>query len=427
MLITLCIALLITILFKVPLGICLGISSLLAVIVYGKVPALIIAQRMFTGIDIFTLLAIPLFIFAGKVMGKGGIAKKLTELSYATVGFLPGSLAIITVLSCMFFAALSGSSPATVAAIGGIMVPIMIKDGYPPEFAAALAAASGTIGVIIPPSIPFVNYAVLANVSVGDLFIAGVIPGILMGTALIIYCWIISKQRNYSKTIVKFTWKNFFKALKNSTLALLMPVIVLGGIYGGVFTPTEAAAVACVYSVLVSAFIYKELNLKEIPGLAYEAGVTTATIMLIIATATSFSWILATEQVPIKIANFISRFAKTPFTILLLINIILLINGCFMELTASLFILTPIFLPLISNAGINLIHFGVIAVVNMTLGLVTPPLGVNLFVANGLSKDMNFTDIVKHAVPMFIVLVVVLFAVTYIPGLSLGLLNFLKK
>jgi len=426
MIIALLVTFVVTILLNVPIGVCLGLATSVALVVHAKVPLLLVAQRMFTGIDVFTLLAVPLFIFAGKVMEKGGISRRLVDLAYATVGFLPGSLGMVTVMSCMFFAALSGSAPATVAAIGGIMVPIMVEEGYPANFSATLAAAAGTIGVIIPPSIPFVNYAVIANVSVGDMFIAGVFPGILMGVTLMFYCYYMSRRYKFGGEVIKFSFKNFIKAIKNSILALLMPLIVLGGIYAGVFTPTEAAAVACVYGIIISAFVYRELNVKQFPKLAYEAGITSAMIMLIIATATSFSWVLATQQVPLKIANAITSFAKTPFTVLLLINIVLLINGCFMELTASLFILTPIFLPIISSTGINLIHFGIVEVINMTLGLITPPLGVNLFIAKGLHEKTDFNGIVKEAIPMFGILVVALLLVTYIPNISLGLLKLLK-
>lgn len=426
MLTVLLIVFILAVLINVPIGICLGLSSLAALIYSGDVPLIIMAQRMITGLDVSTLLAIPLFIFAGKVMEVGGISRRLVNLAYEAVGFLPGSLGMVTVLGCMFFAALSGSAPATVIAIGSILAPMMIEDGYPPNFTVALAAAAGTIGVIIPPSIPFVNYAVLSGTSIGDMFIAGIIPGILMGGVLLIYCYVMAKKHGWGREIKKFNFHDFFQALKKSILALLMPVIVLGGIYGGIFTPTEAAAVSCVYGVVVSALVYKEIEIKSLPRISYEGGLTTAMIMLIVATATTFSWILTTEQVPMKLASAIMSVTENPFLILMLINIILIINGCFMELTASTFIFVPILLPLIKTAGINLLQFGVMAVMNMTLGLLTPPLGVNLFIAKGIDKRTDFNGIVKAVLPLFGLLILCLLAVTYIPALSTGLVSLLK-
>jgi len=427
MILALAITLIVTILLNIPIGICLGLAALVALAIFGNgIPLLLIPQRMFTGIDVSPLLAIPLFIFAGKIMEKGDISRRLINFSYATVGFLPGSLGMVTVMSCMFFAALSGSAPATVAAIGSLMLPTMIEDGYPADFSAALVAAAGMIGVIIPPSIPFVNYSIIASVSVGDMFVAGVVPGILMGATLMLYCLFISKRFKFGKVVIRFSFKNIIKSLKESIFALLMPLIILGGIYSGVFTPTEAAAVACVYGIVVGVFIYHGIELKQLPKIALEAGIVSATVMFIIATATTVSWLLTTQQVPLKVGKFICSLTADPNIRLLLINIILLINGCFMELTASLFILTPIFLPIINGMGMNLIHFGIIEVMNLTLGLITPPLGVNLFIAKGLDNRTTFNGIVKYAMPMLAILIAILLLITYVPDISLGLLKLLK-
>lgn len=416
------VTLVVLIILNVPIGVCLGFAAMSAFIVMGNVELMVIVQRMFRSIDSTTLLAIPLFIFAGKVMERGGISQRLVDFSYSVVGWIPGSLAIVTVLSCMFFAAISGSAPATVIAIGSVMAPMMIKDGYSPNFSVSVAAAAGCIGVIIPPSIPFVNYAVLTGVSISDMFVAGILPGLLMGLVLIGYCFYKAKKEGWGKEPQKFHFGTCMKALRKSILALLMPVIILGGIYSGLFTPTEAAGVASVYGIVVG-FIYKELKIKELPKVAFEGGLTNAMIMLIIGTAGIFSWILTTQQVPMHLSNFIMGITENPIIILLLINVILLINGCFMELTASTFIYIPILYPVAMAAGIDPIQFGIVTIMNMTLGLVTPPLGVNLFIAKGTSPQSDFAGICKAVLPMFIWLIAVLLLCTFVPAVSTFLLK----
>lgn len=427
MLTILFVSLIVLILLNVPIAICLGASSALFLLSQGNIDLMVVVQRMMRSIDSTTLLAIPLFIFAGKLMERGGISRRLVDLSYSVVGWVPGSLAIVTVLSCMFFAALSGSAPATVIAIGAVMAPMMIEDGYPPNFSVGLAAASGCIGVIIPPSIPFVNYAVLTGVSISDMFIAGLVPGVLMGAMLIGISIILARKNGWGKDLKKFNLKVFLVALRRSILALLMPVIILGGIYTGTFTPTEAAAVACVYGIVVAGVIYREIPFRELPRAAYEGGLTNAMIFLIISCAGIFSWILSTQQVPVKLTSLIMGITENPLIILLLINIILLINGMFMELTASTFIYIPILFPLVQAAGIDPIQFGIIAVLNMTLGLITPPLGVNLFIATGIDKRCDFGGVCRATLPLFLALVFVLVLVTLIPGLSTGLVGLLAK
>ncbi len=420
-LIVLLATLFIMIILNVPIGVCLGFAAIATFFYIGTVDLMVVVQRMFRSIDSTTLLAIPLFIFAGKVMERGGISQRLVDFAYSVVGWIPGSLAIVTVISCMFFAAISGSAPATVIAIGSVMAPMMIKDGYSPNFAVTVAAAAGCIGVIIPPSIPFVNYAVLTGVSISDMFIAGIIPGLLMGFVLIGYCFYKAKKEGWGKEVQKFSLKKALVALRRSILALLMPIIILGGIYSGLFTPTEAAGVASVYGIVVG-FIYKELKIKELPKVAYLGGRTNAMIMLIIGTAGIFSWILTTQQVPLHLSNFILSITDSPILIMLLINLILLINGCFMELTASTFIYVPIMYPIAVAAGIDPIQFGVVVIMNMTLGLLTPPLGVNLFIAKGTSRLADFGGVCRAVVPMFVWLIVVLMACTFIPALTTFLL-----
>lgn len=416
-------ALAILCIMNVPIAICLGVASFLALYMDGSVPLLLLVQRMFTGTDSFTLLAIPLFMIAGRLMEWGGISKRLIDLSMNVVGGMYGGLANVSILACMFFAAISGSAPATVVAIGSIMVPAMIKEGYGKSFSVAILAAAGIIGVIIPPSILFVSYGVSIGASIGKLFIAGIIPGVIMGLSLMLFCYIVSRINGW-KSSVKPTFRGFLSSLKKSIWGLLMPIIILGGIYGGIFTPTESAAVACIYSLFVGFFVYKELNIKNTYISFYEAGTTSAMVLLIIATATAMGWILTTEQVPLRIAEALSSLAQSRYSLLLFLNIMLLVTGCLMEPNAAIIILGPIFLPLLQQANIDLIHFGVVMVVNMAIGMLTPPLGVNLFVAQSLQKDIPIKSIISAVTPMIIVLLVNLMLFTYIPAISTVLLKY---
>lgn len=416
-------ALAILCIMNVPIAICLGAASFLALYMDGSVPLLLLVQRMFTGTDSFTLLAIPLFMIAGRLMEWGGISKRLIDLSMNVVGGMYGGLANVSILACMFFAAISGSAPATVVAIGSIMVPAMIKEGYGKSFSVAILAAAGIIGVIIPPSILFVSYGVSIGASIGKLFIAGIIPGVIMGLSLILFCYIVSRINGW-KSSVKPTFRGFLSSLKKSIWGLLMPIIILGGIYGGIFTPTESAAVACIYSLFVGFFVYKELNIKNTYISFYEAGTTSAMVLLIIATATAMGWILTTEQVPLRIAEALSSLAQSRYSLLLFLNIMLLVTGCLMEPNAAIIILGPIFLPLLQQANIDLIHFGVVMVVNMAIGMLTPPLGVNIFVAQSLQKDIPIKSIISAVTPMIIVLLVNLMLFTYIPAISTVLLKY---
>ena len=416
-------ALAILCIMNVPIAICLGAASFLALYMDGSVPLLLLVQRMFTGTDSFTLLVIPLFMIAGRLMEWGGISKRLIDLSMNVVGGMYGGLANVSILACMFFAAISGSAPATVVAIGSIMVPAMIKEGYGKSFSVAILAAAGIIGVIIPPSILFVSYGVSIGASIGKLFIAGIIPGVIMGLSLMLFCYIVSRINGW-KSSVKPTFRGFLSSLKKSIWGLLMPIIILGGIYGGIFTPTESAAVACIYSLFVGFFVYKELNIKNTYISFYEAGTTSAMVLLIIATATAMGWILTTEQVPLRIAEALSSLAQSRYSLLLFLNIMLLVTGCLMEPNAAIIILGPIFLPLLQQANIDLIHFGVVMVVNMAIGMLTPPLGVNLFVAQSLQKDIPIKSIISAITPMIIVLLVNLMLFTYIPAISTVLLKY---
>lgn len=411
----------------VPIAVCIGGAPLLAMAYGGRTPQMFIAaQRMITGLDSTTLLAIPLFVLAGAIMGKGGISKQIVNLCYELFGWIPGSLGIVCVVACMFFAAISGSAPATVAAIGGILIPAMIDDGYPAGFSAAVAASGGIIGCIIPPSIPFVNYALITGESVSELFAAGVVPGILMGVALCIIVSFQAKKNNWGNRTKGIDFGRVAKSFAQAIWALLMPIIILGGIYSGVFTPTEAAAVACVYGFLVALFIYRAIKLSNMMDIAFDAVKTSAMILFIVATANIFSFIVSTQQVPAKLSAYVLGITNSAAVVLLLINIILLINGCFLETTASTFIYTPILFPLIKKLGVDPVQFGVVIVMNLTMGLITPPLGINLFVAQGIDKRIKFNEQVKYVIPMFLALVVVLMLVTYVPDISLALVKVMR-
>lgn len=427
MIATLFVVLAILIVVGAPIAVCIGAAPMMSMIVGGQAEQLFLAaQRMVTALDSTVLIAIPMFVLAGVIMGKGGISQQIVNVCYELLGWMPGSLGVVTVVACMFFAAISGSAPATVAAIGGILIPQMIDDGYPAGFAAALAASGGIIGCIIPPSIPFVNYALITGCSVSELFAAGVLPGILMGVALIIIDVYCAAKYGWGSRNKGINLGRLWRAFRSAIWALLMPVIILGGIYSGLFTPTEAAAVAAMYGFLASVFIYKGVKISEMMDLAFEAVKTTASIMFIVATANIFAYVVTRQQVPAKLSNMVLSVTDNLFIILLVINIILLINGCFMETTASTYIYTPIFYPLVAALGYDAIQFGVVMVMNLTMGLITPPLGINLFVATGVDKRVVFAEQVKRVIPMFIALVVVLMLVTYIPDISLLLVRMMR-
>ncbi|WP_134701147.1 TRAP transporter large permease [Ammoniphilus sp. YIM 78166] len=407
-------------LLNVPLAVSIALACILAIVLVSDVPSFVVVQRMFTGLDSFPLMAIPFFIIAGKIMEVGGISKRLIDFAASIVGSMTGGLAIIAILASMFFAAISGSAPATVAAIGSIMVPAMVKAGYDKGFSIALMAVSGTIGVIIPPSIPFVTYGLTANVSVGNLFVAGVVPGILVGVSLMVYSYFIAKKRGY-KGAEKTSLSKFFRTFKASIWGLLMPIIILGGIYGGFFTPTESGVIACVYGLIISIFVYREMKPKDLKAVFVDSGLISSMVLLIIATANVMSWILTTEQVPQKVAEFVGSFATSATMLLIFINLVLLIVGTFLELNAAIIILVPMLMPLIAQFDINPIHFGVIMIVNLSIGLLTPPLGVNLFVAKSLG-DISFNTIVRRVVPFLIITIIDLILLTFIPALSIGFL-----
>jgi C4-dicarboxylate transporter, DctM subunit len=411
----------ICLLIGVPIAISLGVSALVAIYFGSTLPLDIITQKAFTSLDSFPLLAIPFFMLAGILMGKGGVSKRLLDLATAMVGWMTGGLSMVTIVACMFFAAISGSGPATVAAIGGFMIPAMVAKKYDGGFAAAVSASAGSIGVIIPPSIPFVLYGVIGSVSVGSLFLAGVIPGLLIGIGLMITSYIISKKNGYKPEHVKrMDVKGVWKATSDAKWALLIPVIILGGIYGGIFSPTEAAVVAVVYALVIGKFVYKELTWESIFESFREAVIINATTMIIIGLSVSFAYFMTLEQIPNDISGFLTELSSSPVVILLAINILLLIVGMFIDTISALVVLTPILLPIVTAVGVDPIHFGVILVANLAIGFITPPLGVNLFVASSVGK-VKFERIVRAIIPFMISMIICLIVITYVPELSLWL------
>lgn len=409
----------------VPIAMSLGLSALATIACAGTMPIEYVAQISFTSIDSFPIMAIPFFVAAGVFMGEGGLSKRLLALADELLGSFTGGLALATVATCMFFAAISGSGPATVAAIGSLTIPAMVERGYSKAFSAALVAAAGAIGVMIPPSNPFVVYGVAAQVSIGKLFMGGIVPGILTGFVLMGVSYYYAKKNGWKGETRKRTAKSIGRAFWEAKWALMVPVIILGGIYSGLMTPTEAAAVSAFYGLIVGVFIHKGITRKNIIPCFISSCSTSAVIIVLMAMATIFGNILTIEQIPTMIATWMLSITQNKIVILLLIMILLLWVGTFMEALAAIVILTPILLPIVTQVGVNPIHFGIIMVVNLAIGFITPPVGVNLFVASGISK-LKIEPLSKAVVPFLIAVIVVLLVITYIPGISMYMTQFVK-
>lgn len=404
----------------VSIAIALGLSAFITMFAAATLPINYIATQRFTSIDNVTIMAIPFFIAAGTFMGEGGLSQRLLNLADNLLGRSYGGFGMATVLTCMLFAAMSGSGPATVAAIGSLTIPAMIERGYDKHFSAALVAAAGSIGVMIPPSNPFVVYGVAANTSVGDLFMAGIVPGILVGILLMLYTYFLAKKNGWHGDKSGNTGKLILHSLWDAKWALLVPIIILGGIYSGLMTPTESAAVAAFYGLVVGVFLYKGLNKSNIGQCLVDSTNTSATVILLMAMASIFGNILTLEDIPATIAEAILGLSKNPIIILLFINILLLIIGMFMEALAAIVILTPILLPIVTQLGVDPVHFGVIMVVNLAIGFITPPIGVNLFVSSGVA-NLKLENIAKAVLPMLGLMIILLLVITYIPSVVLWL------
>lgn len=404
----------------VPIGFALGGSAMIALIFGTKVPLVVIAQSMFQGVNSFPLMAIPFFILAGDLMCNGGISKKLIQFVNLFFAGVRGGLSLVAIGSSMIFAAISGSCPATTAAIGGIMVDEMQENHYDKSFTAATVAAAGTVGQVIPPSIPMVTYSVLAGTSVSTLFLCGVGPGILMGLGMMLVAVRYAKKHNIPKVKTKLTGKLFFTTLLDSIWALLMPVIILGGIYSGIFTPTEAGAVAAVYSLIVGLFVYKDLKFSAIPKILVGSAVSAAVIMIIMGTVQTFCYVLTRAKIPQAITEGLLGITSNKYILLFLFNIVVLIAGCFMQSSAAIALLTPMLLPVLKAVGVSEYLVGIIFIVNMGIGMITPPVGSCLYVACNIAR-ISFEDLVKAVIPYIIILVLILLLVTYVPAISLGL------
>ncbi|WBT37515.1 TRAP transporter large permease [Hyphomicrobium sp. DMF-1] len=416
-----------------PVSIALGLTVLTVLFVVTDVPLDAVALKLFTGIESFELMCVPFFILAGNFLTHGGVARRMIRFATAMTGHWPGGLGLAAVVACAIFAAVSGSSPATVVAIGSIMIPAMVARGYPKSFGAGVVASSGALGILIPPSIVMVLYAVATSgmavkgpggervyaASVDDLFMAGVVPGIMLATILALTTVWLAWRRGYPRS-ERESWSERFSALADCFWGLALIVIVMGGIYGGVFTPTEAAAVSAVYAFIVAVYIYRDLKLSDVPRVLLASASMSAMLLYIITNAVLFSFLLTHEQIPQAIADWLVAQGFGKISFLAVVNVVLLVAGCFMEPASVTLILAPILFPVAAQLGVDPVHFGIIMVVNMEIGMLTPPVGLNLYVASGISR-LGLTTMSRAVLPWLVTMIGFLFLVTYWPDLSLAL------
>lgn len=412
-------------LINTPIAISIGMASILGILIQGEFSLMMVVQRMFGGTDSFHLMAVPLFMFAGTIMEAGGMSRRIVAFANSLVGWLPGGLAAVSIVSAMFFAGISGSAAADAAAVGAILIPAMKKSGYSSDFAAAVQASGGSIGVIIPPSIPMIIFGFLTGASIGQLFAAGILPGVLIGVSLIAVATYISSRRGYAATN-RFSVKEVFRTFKHSLLALIAPLIILGGILFGIFTATESAAVAVVYALVIGLFVYREIRIKDLFHLFREGAVTSSIVMFIIASASVFSWIAAIEEIPARLAGSLMNLTEDPALLLLLINFVLLVAGTFVETTASLILLVPLITAMLPSLGIDIVQLGVIVVTNLAIGMLTPPMGICLIVSCSISGD-SIAAISKRILPFLAVLIVDLLIITFFSPLTMYLAKLVAK
>ncbi|KGM39212.1 C4-dicarboxylate ABC transporter permease [Aquabacterium sp. NJ1] len=408
-----------------PVSISLGLTVLTFIFGFTQVPLESVALKLFTGIEKFEIMAIPFFILAGNFLTHGGVARRMINFATSMVGHWHGGLALAGVVACALFAAVSGSSPATVVAIGSILLPAMAKAGFPNKFGAGVVTTSGALGILIPPSIVMVMYSVSTNTSVGALFLAGVVPGALLALMLGFTTWWRARKFGYPRQ-PKATFAQRFKAFKESFWGLLLIVVVMGGIYTGIFTPTEAAAMAAVYAFFIAVFVYKDMGLKDVPRVLLNSANMSAMLLYIITNAVLFSFVLANENIPQQLADWLVGMGLGQIAFLLVVNILLLVAGNFMEPSSIVLIMAPILFPVATKLGIDPIHFGILIVVNMEVGMCHPPVGLNLYVASGITK-MGITELTVAVWPWLLTMLVFLGLVTYWPGLSLWLPHLLMQ
>ncbi len=400
----------------VPIGFAIGIGCLAALMYNGSLPLVVIPQKIFNGIDSFPILAIPFFILAGNIMTHGGLNKKIIDFANSIVGWVTGSLAMVTVVASMFFAAISGSAVATVSAVGGVTIPAMKKEGYKPSLAAAIASSAAVCGPIIPPSIPLIVYGAALGMSISDLFLGAVLPGIILGIVLCMVAYIMAKKTGAPRQGT-FNGKNVLRTGKDGFWALIMPIIILGGIFGGIFTPTEASVIAVVYSLIVGFFIYKNMKLSSLYSVISDSVVATSSIMIILATSKVSSWIVVSDHLPEVLTKGILSLTTGSVGIFIMINIILLIIGCLMEANAAIVILTPVLIPLVTEIGMSPLQFGIIMTFNLSLGLLTPPVGASVLIGNDLAGE-KMERTIASTVPFFIIGLIILMGITFVPGLT---------
>jgi len=410
----------------VPVGVSLGLGMIAVALGFGTTNLGFLAQGMYSGFDTLPLTAIPCFMLAGAIMETGGLSRRLVNVADKLVGNTTGGLGTVTVVACLFFGAISGSGPATVAAIGGIMIPYMVKAGYDRTYGTGLAAVAGGLGVIMPPSIPLVVYGVATNTSIGDLFLAGIVPAFIVAAFLIVPNVLLSKKAGYLGNGQKFSWKELGKAIWDAKWALLMPLIILGGIYGGIFTPTEAAVIATFYGIVIGLFVYKELTLKALWKMLVDNTSFVGGIMLTFAPAAAMGAVLSLLGVPIGITNFLLGISKSKWVVLLIVNLFLVVVGMVMDTTSANIIFSPILLAALKPFGVDPVHLGLLITINLAIGFVTPPVAANLFVASGMT-GIPLDKIVKKAWPFIIAMFLALMLITYVPNSSIGLLKLLGK
>jgi C4-dicarboxylate transporter DctM subunit len=404
-----------------PISISLGLTVLTFLFTMTEVPIEAVALKLFTGIEKFEIMAIPFFILAGNFLTHGGVARRMINFATSMVGHWHGGLALAGVLACALFAAVSGSSPATVVAIGSIILPAMVRQGYPNRFGAGVITTSGALGILIPPSIVMVMYSVTTNTSVGALFMAGVVPGIMLAVLLGVTTWVLAKKNNYPR-MTKASWGERWHAFQKSAWGLLLIVIVMGGIYSGKFTPTEAAAMAAVYAFFIAVFVYKDLRLKQVAKVLLDSAAMSAMLLYIITNAVLFSFLMTSENIPQAMAEWITGQGLGVITFLLVVNVLLLLAGNVMEPSSIVLIMAPILFPVAMKLGIDPIHFGILIVVNMEVGMCHPPVGLNLYVASGITK-MGISELTVAVMPWLLTMLGFLILVTYVPQISLWLPN----